>query len=811
MKRYSVSRKILSVTLGISFLLGCTACKKKTTQGEGGREILKSDTFFESEIFELKIPIDETKKLEYQSVENVHFLGDIIIANYTLTYEFPEEALNGGNWDDINWEEYNRSGIAKFSLEGEYLGDLQSGSDPSANVAVDNDGNLAVVNTSYDESFMVNGISITIQDDSGNTIKEIPLEMPPNPNITYISQVQFLPDGRIAVQCGFGGPLGIYDENGKHLSDIGGIDRGIIGNIFEYDGKYYAFSMPNDSLMDIEFYIHEVDLKTGEMKPGKPSYAVNNPYLLAFTESGAYTTTPNGIAKFNPVSGETEEILNWNQTDVNHGILNSVLSAPVNDDEINAIARKFSSDFIHDTFYVIRLKRAEKNPHAGKKIMCVGGIGLSSGFYDYMYEYNSNADNKMRIEATDYTYSLEDGTSLDKKFETNLTSRINLMILSGEAPDILVNFAGFDQYANDNILVDLNTYIDGGNGLDRSEYFDNIFHSMEVNGKLYYAPMSFNLQGYMANTKYIQADSDWTFDDLDKAASSLPDGVLLIPPEESSELLKKYMSSDLTTYMDYVNRKVSFNSEGMIRVLEESKKYAAKEDLSDRNILTGISTTSAYGGLNVYDTADLEEIVPGVKPVVKTADYLKNGAAAMISAKVDSLNDFSIYKGLTNGNSKYLGYPTLKGNGILAYSVESMAIVADSPYKDEAWEIIRSFYSSEAQSAMTQSGAGSFPLKTSVFEDNMMAEKEKISKAYDDYRQDMAKTGQVDWIVYPAADGDIDELREIIKNVKASYHTDAAVMDVILEEVPGYFLGSRSEEEVLKNIDKRALLIVQER
>ena len=296
---------------------------------------------------------------------------------------------------------------------------------------------------------------------------------------------------------------------------------------------------------------------------------------------------------------------------------------------------------------MIRLKRAEKNPHAGKKIMFVGGIGLSSGFYDYMYEYNSNADNKMRIEATDYAYSLEDGTSLDKKFETNLTSRINLMILSGDAPDILVNFAGFDQYANDNILVDLNTYIDGGNGLDRSEYFDNIFHSMEVNGKLYYAPMCFYLQGYMANTKYIQADSDWTFDDLDKAASSLPDGVLLIPPEESSELLKKYMSSDLTTYLDYVNRKVSFNSEGMIRVLEETKKYAAKEDLSDRNILTGISTTSAYGGINVYDTADPGEIVPGVKPVVKTADYLKKGAAAMINASVGSLNDFSIYKGLT--------------------------------------------------------------------------------------------------------------------------------------------------------------------
>ena len=34
----------------------------------------------------------------------------------------------------------------------------------------------------------------------------------------------------------------------------------------------------------------------------------------------------------------------------------------------------------------------------------------------------------------------------------------------------------------------------------------------------------------------------------------------------------------------------------------------------------------------------------------------------------------------------------------------------------EAWEIIRSFYSYEAQSAMTNSGSGSFPLKTDVFE-----------------------------------------------------------------------------------------------
>ena len=84
--------------------------------------------------------------------------------------------------------------------------------------------------------------------------------------------------------------------------------------------------------------------------------------------------------------------------------------------------------------------------------------------------------------------------------------------------------------------------------------------------------------------------------------------------------------------------------------------------------------------------------------------------------------------------------------------------------------------------------------------------------SYEDYLEDVALMGgSLSWIVFPATDDDINELREIIKGVKASYHTDAAVMDVIKEEAPGYFTGSRSAEEVLKNIDNRALLIVQER
>ena len=810
MKRYHFPRKILAAALCFSLLLSASSCKKKTAQRMSERDILERDPFFESEVFEVKFPLDETKVLEYMSVEDIQILNDKVIANYIIQYEFPEADASGIYSEGIDWNAYSKQGTAMFSLEGEYLGDMKAFEGEFTEcTAIDQDGNMAALMMTHNDRYEVDGMKVIFRDDSGNTIKEMPLAIPPNSGLNYVMMLQFLPDGKIALQSTYSTPVYVYDENGKYLYELSTMDRGICGEIFQQDGKFYAFTMPTDWFGTIDYYVHEIDLNTGEMKPGKKTDGIVDVSTLTYAEDGVYSSTPNGILKYNPVTAEMEEVFDWNQTDVNHSLLTSVKSYPVNENEMHAIARRFGEKFIDDTYYVINLKRAKKNPHAGKKILYVGGLGLTDGFYDYMYSYNADTSHECRIEAFDYSYSFEDGTSLDEQFYTNITNRINLMLISGEAPDILVNFAGYDQYANDAMLVDLNTYIDGTNGFNRSEYFDNIFRSMEVNGKLYYIPMSFALKGYMTNTQYLDVDTNWTFDDLDREAAALPDGMLLIPPTESTDLLKLFMGSDLTTYMDYANKKVNFNSEGMVRVFEEVKKYSAKEDLSDRNFMMGVSSTSSYGGLKIYDLSDFSFF--DTKPVFKICDYLHNGTSAMISVDVDDLNDYSLYQGLVEGKGKLVGYPTLKGNGILAQPGESMAIFAGSPYKDQAWEVIRSFFSEEAQMDITMGTGRGFPLRISAFDKKMESEVEKIGKGYEAFQKDLAKGMVFETILYPVEDGQVEELRAIIDNVKCSYHTDEAVMSVILEEAPGYFQDSRSAEDVLKNIDNRALLIVQER
>ena len=802
-------RRIFAVMLCVMLLLSTASCKKKTMKKESERDIVEDDPFFETEINLLQFPIDENKELESLYVDSVHFLGEKILADYYIQYAFPEETDAQGYPADFAWGEYSKQGSALFSLQGEYLGDLPSDLSGTGCIAVDNDGNIATLSQSYNQQYEVDGMKIVIQDDSGKTVKEISLKMPPAADLFFVSNMQFLPDGKIAIQSTYAAPVYVYDQDGKFLFEIFSIDRGVAGEIFQQDGKYYAFSMPTDWFGTLDYYIHEIDMTTGEMKQGTKANGVADIATLTHGEDGVYSSTPNGISKYNPLTSEMEEIFDWNETDVNRRILYSVQSFPVNENEIHALAREFSDSFTQDKYYVLNLKRAKKNPHAGKKVLYVGGLDLSSGFYDYMYEYNADTSHDYRIEAFDYTYSFEDGTSLDEQFYTNITNRINLMMLSGEAPDILVNFAGYDQYANDAMLVDLNTYIDSGTGLDRSEYFDNIFRSMEVNGKLYYIPMSFSLEGYVVNTRYVDADTNWTFDDMDRAAEGLPEGVALIPPTESGDLLMRYMGSELTSYMDYANKKVNFNSEGMVHVFEEVKKYAAKEDLSDRTFLMGIAGASQYGGLKLYDTSSYDGM--GSKPVVKLLDYLYNGLSAMIDASITDLNDYSLYLGILEGNGKFVGYPTQNGSGVLAMPGESMAIFAGSPYKDESWEVIRSFFSKEAQVSVTKGISRDLPLNTAAFDENMKEEEEKINRAYELYQKNLARNEVWGMILYPVEAGQIEELRELIGSVKCSYHTDAAVMGVILEEAPGYFEDTRSAEDVLKNIDNRALIIVQER
>jgi len=801
-------KRLLAWSLCLSVVAGCASCKKKDTEGRR-REVKETDPFFEYECHELKIPVDDSKEVSRISVYSEKILGDHILLEYEVDYELPEGfGVHGYIPEGYSYEDYFSHSTAIFDLEGNLVRSADALQEDAflQCMASDKDGNIAYLFTSYGETC---SDRIVIRNDAGDTVREISLASQWEPRDTYFSDLTILPDGKNVICVSGSQARYVFSSEGEFLFKIDPMDRYISGTIFETDGKYYVVTMPSDFNSEMKGMLHEVDMTTGNLGEGRElrqelMFGLN----MVSAEDGLYVSNPYGILKYSPESGEMSEILNWNQTDIDYTLLASVKSYPRNKDEIYALA--CTSDMrLSDTAYVLHLRRMEKNPHAGQTILYAGGMAMPDCFYEFIHDYNADPSHNIRIEAEDYLFSMDDTLESGESTGNNLEASTRLKLMSNEAPDILVNFAGFSGISNEDLFVDLNSFIDGRNGLDRSELFDSVLRAEEMNGKLYHAPVTFALSGIMVNQNLMDVERNWNLDDLEEAVSSLPSGIELVAVPEYMYLLNCFMEKDLSQYIDYDKKDVQFNTDSMKRAMDAARKYGRPNpEIKERSI--GRAIYSEPGFTEVFGLYLGGDDMEGTD----LGSLLYEGKIAMEEVKIPSLIEYNFYRGLMEKSGKLVGYPTSDGNGIAEDPILSLAIVSSTEYKEQAWEIIRSFYSDEAQRIMTKGQAidhGGFPMRKSTFDTKCEEEITKINLAYDAYLKALQQGQDAGGHVYFQAPEDLgEELKGIIDGVKTACKTDS-VTDIIQEEMAGYFQDSRSADEVLDTISNRVRQVIQER
>ncbi|MBO4927075.1 MAG: extracellular solute-binding protein [Clostridiales bacterium] len=804
MKRSQFVRRLAAAGLCLAVLTGSSACKKK----EKGRrrEVKKSDPYFETEVIELKIPVDASREVEGAFFESVKYQAGQVMIYYAVNYKVPEGVT------DYNWDDYYVAGLAVYDVSGSLLSDEKNEVGQNTLVdasTIDQDGNRVYLTAELNQNTYSYDTYVVFKNASGEEIKKTRLETPWSYGDMYFSSVRILPDGKIILRYADMTSSGCYafDEKGKYLFQISSLDREVYGEIFVENGKYYALTQPSGNADEFSFMINEIDMGTGEIKPGKEVAGLSFKSFMVAGD-GAYSATPNGLSKLNTQTLELEEILNWNQTDVDHSLLKSIKCYPESADEIHAIARK-ENNMVDEKYYLVNLKRAEKNPHAGQKILYVGGIDIPDSFYAYMYQYNADPQNKLRIESVDYGYA-DYELKNEEKSSSDVFDKVYLDILAGEAPDILLNFAGYAQFSNEELLVDLNTYMNGKDPLDKTAYFENIFQAMETDGKLYHAPVTLSLSGFMVNTDLIDPDRNWNSDDFDQAAASLPEDVQLSEKIPYNNMLEYFMGPNMSQFMDYNKKKVCFSSEKMVKALEEAKKYGSAEVRTiSLNLIMSIGVDPKYekvyglmlGDANMgFDTRDVERLYTGV--------------TALHPVRLQSVSDYNFFKHLLGGKGKLVGYPTIDGDGVVAEAEISLSIVASSQYKDEAWEVIRSFYSEDAQRTLTSDSlttAVGFPMMEKVLREEGGKTVEKLNRVYQVAQKEISEGKDLGTILFPAEENTMDEILEIIHGIRFCRANDTSVWSIISEEAGGYYADSRTAEDVLKNIDNRATQLVQER
>jgi ABC-type glycerol-3-phosphate transport system substrate-binding protein len=132
-----------------------------------------------------------------------------------------------------------------------------------------------------------------------------------------------------------------------------------------------------------------------------------------------------------------------------------------------------------------------------------------------------------------------------------------------------------------------------------------------------------------------------------------------------------------------------------------------------------------------------------------------------------------------------------------------LAISSTTGSKDASWDFVKSFLSEDAQKQVA--GNYQIPVLTSAFEDQIKSAMNPDVNGNGMVIYD--KMGQVTPMTADAAQAYRDLVNGL--NTLASY--DQEIVNIVLEEVPEYFDGQKTDKEVAAVIQNRVQTLVNER
>ena len=810
-------QRMTSLVLAGTMILSLSSCKKKSGKSKedlysSGKVIEATDPYFNAEVHKVDIPIQASKKLQTVSVSNCIYNGECAIVSYSISYQIPEElekrAMSSsvtGEDVGVDIEEYFDQGTGIFDKEGKLIRLVGSGSLEGNiyGVTTDPDGNIHMLYSYYppmedlvlDENMTMEEWEELISDykmetrieifnPSGETVKLITLDTgdldPVNWQV-WESAFSLLPDGTYTFSEG--GRIHVFSAEGKLIRTLSDMDRQLKGEIMQQDGKNYVLSVKKDLENGNDYQIKEINLATGELGTGIDANNLSSYGNITVTRDGVFLNSYSGCFKYNITSGEAEEIFTWNDTDVDRALMKNIQCIPKNSNEILAVGHK---SYTFDYPYLIHLTRAETNPHAGKKMIVIGGEHLSDypELLSFASNYSADPKNSARVVIVDYTEGLRDSDGLG-----NIEQMIYLDTISGAGPDILVNMYDSVAFRTDSIMEDMNQYLDGESGINREEYFDNIFRACETGGNLYHIPLRFNLEGLVVNRNEVQNTVGWTYEEFEEASKKVTEGVSFLEGVLYNDLLELMLGTSLPQFVDYQNKKVDLNNEDMARILEMVKKFGVTQIPEDEGDYWMMKDFGDEGSIEGDGSLTQEKFMEGM--------------LAIELVELDSVSAIGFHKDQCPGDISYLGFPGKEKMAMAVKTTLTMGICTSSKSKGMAWDFIKAFMGYEEDSG----AEFYFSPNKAVFEKESQANMQRANEFYAQYesRPNIAK-----YLCAPVHEDAIEEARNLIQNATISTAGDPVIFSIICEEAAAYFAGDRTVEEVLKNVQNRATTVVNE-
>ena len=783
MKRTIV--KAVSLVLASSFLLATASCAKKD-KTKKAKTISEDTPWFEYTVIDAETGADPNKAIEYLYPE---FAGsdDKYYVIYTQgRYRTPPE--NEIDYSTFDYNSYNFNYVAVIDRNTKKVVnhiDLNSGLDKEM--------------LTYEHVDTANYIDGKVMVKTNRKIRDYDpltgkvLDERPSLSNDFAPTSRFYKIGEYLLET-----EQIWDDYGRTTATLKVTAPD--GNVTSYDFKdagenpyLYTILTLNDTkaLIPVStakgYKYYELDLSAGKLLSGKEKdYKwLDMGYLgeiTTGTDGQIYSYTSGCISRIDAAKKSVEEVFNFEWCGMNWGLMNNNFKLiECSGDKLTFAGQtKIRSQYesASTNFQIVEFSRADKNPNAGKTILELYSDNVDEVIGAAIQKFNEQSSKYYIVLADTYDSNdfVDDSAynDIDNDDDWNKikieaaageSNALAMDIINGEGPDILLNTDSFSRLNKSSYLVDLSPYV---KDFGPDDYFTNIIEGARTNGVIYQLPVSFAINGISTDKKYAGASGvGFTLDEY-----------------------KAFVKNDLNGFDPMMTGQAVYFTQ-LFNSMSEKFISDGKADFTGPEF----KELAEYVKDNVPEKAmtwdDINDVEDEARSRAETWPIRGIGMfymAAHSSAK----------------NATVLGTPSLDGRGPMYYCNFSVAISANSVDPDACGEFVKILLSDEIQTGIAMNDY--FVINRKAFRSAGTA----ANNYYNNGGQEAAGGSGV-FVATKLTAEDIDNIERVILSCSKMDCQDSDISIILIEEMPAYFLGQKSLDDVIKIAQNRAQKVLDER
>lgn len=499
---------------------------------------------------------------------------------------------------------------------------------------------------------------------------------------------------------------------------------------------------------------------------------------------GSALIDQDGVYAIDFENRTVEPLLLFDNTNVNRCDVGNFTPVRITEDEcvftgVPNTPQIGSSVFIDARAGIYTFTRAASNPHAGKTVITAASVEAFTypvcnavcEFNTTSSEYFIKLDSKYSIDKhSSEISSAEDYQAARDNISANLSNQLAIDLMAGEGPDIIINGASLNMLNNSDYLVNLTPYVQENFGSDK--YFTNIFDASADGEELYQIPLAFTVIGISTAADNVDAgQTGFTFDQYAEFVEGPCNGV---SPFSGNKIDVFIRLVDCMYDSFVVDGEVNFDTE-------------------------------AFRSLAEFTAANINDELSGAEP--SDGYYEADDAAAEITY-IDNISSY--FRDVTSKGNVILGLPSNDGRGPAVYNVDSVAVSAQSANQDACYEFISMLLSDSCQETF---GLYSIPVNRAAF--NSIAslyieanntEVDLMLRLYDE-----AMLTLMGYNVQHMDESNIPGFEEFVGNIGFMYVNDGSINSIIREEMPSFFEGQKTLDQILPVLTDRVSTVLSER